>query len=66
MKFKKWIADQGGPRKVGKLLKVSYMTVHLWLKSETTPKAAHMLKLVQLGNGAFDYEDIINETLLRK
>lgn len=62
MKFKKWIQDQGGPRAVGRLLGVESPTIYAWMRGGSTPKALVMQKLVELGRGAFSYDDIINET----
>jgi hypothetical protein len=62
MKFKKWIKDQGGPRAIARLLETESPTVYAWLSGAATPNALTMQKLVKLGRGAFDYDDIINDT----
>jgi hypothetical protein len=62
MKFKKWVAAQGGARAVARLLGTESPTVYAWLSGQSTPKALTMQQLVKLGKGAFDYDDIISET----
>lgn len=62
MKFKKWVEDQGGPTQVAAKLGIEAMTVHHWLCGRTTPKAVTMQKLVRMGRGAFDFNDLIDET----
>lgn len=62
MKFQKWIKDQGGPREVARLLGTSAPTIHHWVKRKNSPKAVVMQELVKLGDGAFSWEDIVNDT----
>jgi hypothetical protein len=62
MKFKKWVEDQGGPTQVAAKLGIESMTVNHWLCGRTSPKVLVMQRLVKIGRGAFDYDDIINET----
>lgn len=62
MKFRKWIETQGGPIKVGRLVGLNKYTIYAWLYRGISPTAKNMIKLVKLGKGAFDYEDIVLET----
>ena len=62
MKFRKWVDRQGGPTQLGAKLGVVANTVDAWLMGKSTPKALLMQKLVRMGRGAFDFDDIINET----
>jgi hypothetical protein len=62
MKFKNWVISQGGPKAVGRLLKVNQFTVYAWFRAQCLPRPRHIKKLVKLGNGAFSFEDILNET----
>lgn len=62
MKFKTWVINQGGPKAVGRLLKVNQFTVHAWFRRGVTPRPRAMKRLIVLGKGAFSFEDIITET----
>lgn len=62
MKFKKWVKAQGGPRKVAQKLGIATPVVNHWLWGNATPKVLMLQKLVKIGKGAFDYDDVINET----
>lgn len=62
MKFQNWVTAQGGPKPLGRRLRINKFTIYAWFKRGTTPGARMMQKLVELGNGAFDYADIIHET----
>lgn len=62
MRFFSWIDRVGGPRAVARLLNTESPTVRAWMRGDATPKALIMQQLVAFGEGAFDYEDIINET----
>lgn len=62
MKFKKWVNSQGGATAVAARLGLSSMAVTQWLSGKSTPKAVLMQKLVKMGRGAFDFNDIIGET----
>jgi hypothetical protein len=62
MKFKRWVASQGGATQVAALLGLETPTVNHWLWGNSTPRPRVMQKLVKLGKGAFSYDDIINET----
>lgn len=62
MKFKKWVEDQGGATQIAAKLGLETPVVNHWLWGNSTPRALTMQKLVRLGKGAFDYDDIINET----
>ena len=54
--------ESGGPRRVAKMIDSESPRIRAWLRREAAPKAVIMQELVKLGNGAFDYDDIINET----
>lgn len=62
MRFRTWIASNGGPKGVSQLLKINKYTVYAWLNRGITPHANHMIKLIHLGKGAFDFADIVHET----
>lgn len=62
MKFKQWIEGQGGFTPLAARLGVDSMTVRHWVNGKATPKSLLMQKLVRMGKGSFDYDDIINET----
>lgn len=62
MKFRNWVQAQGGPKTLGRRLRINKFTIYAWLNRGTTPGTRLMQKLVSMGNGAFDYVDIINET----
>ncbi len=62
MRFTNWIKAQGGSTCVAAKLGVEAPTVNHWIWGNATPKALVMQKLVKMGRGAFDYDDIINET----
>lgn len=66
MRFLKWIEAQGGPHAVARMIETESPTVKLWMNGKTTPRAIIMVKLVKLGRGAFDFEDIIRETKFKK
>lgn len=67
MKFKNWVADQGGPKMLGRKLRVNQFTIYNWFRKEgSVPRPRLMRKLVALGKGAFDLTDILNETGGRK
>lgn len=66
MKFLKWIEAQGGSTSVGALLGVDAATVNHWVWGNCSPRPLTMKKLVKLGKGAFDYEDIIQATTRKK
>lgn len=62
MKFKNWVIAQGGSTRLAAKLGLSSMAVQHWLNGTTTPRASSMQKLVKMGKGAFNSDDIINET----
>jgi len=62
MKFREWIDTQGGPPAVAKLLGVDVYRVRTWVRSEATPKALLMQKIVKIAKGAVSYDDIITGT----
>ena len=62
MKFRNWVESQGGAKAVGKLLGISRPRVNHWLYRNNAPKLVILQKLVKLGKGAFDYDDVIKET----
>lgn len=62
MKFKKWIRAQGGSKVLARRLGFESPTINHWINGTSTPKALVMQKLVRMGKGAFNYDDIINET----
>lgn len=64
MKFFNWI-EATSPREVARLLGTESPTVYAWLRGAATPSALTMQKLVKLGKGSFDYDDIINDTKRR-
>lgn len=66
MKFRKWIADQGGPTAVGRLLGITHATVCGWLVRKSTPKAITMVRIVELAGGKLTFADVINETKPKK
>lgn len=65
-KFKSWVNAQGGVTQVAAKLSIDAMAVRNWIDGRTSPKALTMQKLVQMGKGAFDYDDIINESKKQK
>lgn len=66
MKFKKWVQAQGGSIAISKMLGISRPRVNHWLYGNNGPKAVLLQKLVQLGKGAFNYDDVINETTKKR
>ena len=65
-RFTAWIEAQGGATQLAARLNIETNTVHNWLYGKTTPKALVMQALVKMGNEAFSYDDIINETKKQK
>lgn len=61
-KFRRWIATQGGAAAVSKKLYVTRQAVGAWLRKEAQPSTALAVRLVRLGKGAFDHNDIVRET----
>lgn len=61
-RFFNWIESQGGAKAVGRMLNTESPTVNSWLKKKARPRDETKQKLVVLGRGAFDLNDIINET----
>lgn len=61
MKFKRWVDAQGGARVVSRLLGVHQDTIYKWIREGHMPRIDHLLKLVNLGKGAFTIEDIVKE-----
>lgn len=61
MKFKKWVDAQGGARVVSRLLGVHQDTIYKWIREGHMPRVSHLLKLVNLSQGAFTIEDIVRE-----
>lgn len=61
MRFFNWI-EKHSVREVARMLDTESNTVFNWTSRKATPKALVMQRLVKLGQGAFDYDDIINDT----
>lgn len=61
-KFKKWVEDFGGQRKVAWLLGVSENAVVHWINGESGPRLHTLQRLVKLAQGTLTYDDVINET----
>ena len=65
-KFKVWIEKQGGAHKVARLIDVTDSAVFQWLRGDSTPRLAKIVKLVELGRGAFTASDILNVAPISK
>lgn len=61
-RFFSWIEEQGGAKAVARMLDTESPTVNSWLRKKARPRDETKQILVRLGKGAFDLNDIINET----
>lgn len=62
MKLSEWISANGGRGAVARLLNVTPVAVHHWLRRQITPKITTMRKIVELSEGRVSFADIIEET----
>lgn len=60
--FKDWVHAQGGATQLAAKLRLESMTVRHWIDGRYSPRPILMQKLVQMGKGAFSYDDLINES----
>lgn len=65
-KFRKWIQDNGGPRYVAPKIGMTERVVYNWIEGKGSPTAKNMHFLVAYSGKKFDYNDIINCTLLKQ
>ena len=61
MRFFNWIEKQG-VREVARMVGTESNTVWGWTSRKASPRAVVMQRLVELGKGEFDFNDIINDT----
>ena len=63
--FMKWLHAEG-VKNVARLLGTESPTVKAWLYKGCCPRSDTMVKLVELGKGAFTLEDIVKECATSK
>lgn len=61
MKFRNWVREQK-PKVLAPKLGLDRSAIYLWLTRNSMPRPLTMQQLVKLGEGAFDYNDIIEDT----
>lgn len=61
-KFLGWVEKQGGPGPLARRLKITHHSIRSWLRGEASPNTSMSVKLVALGDGAFDHNDIVADT----
>ncbi len=61
-KFIKWIHQAGGVEVLSRKVGVTQTCVKNWARGTVTPSTAVAVRLVRMGRGAFDHNDIVRET----
>lgn len=62
LKFRKWVDEFGGIKKVALALDVGEHQVRAWLRGENVPRPLTIEKMIKLSKGSLTFEIICKET----